>query len=57
MKEKILKLENIETFWHDVKVIVGYYDENVFLEDYVIKELQRIADYRYQQLKESKSGV
>lgn len=54
MKEKILELENIETFWHDVKVIVGYYDENVFLEDYVIKELQRIADYRYQQLKKDK---
>ena len=51
MKEKIMKLNNIKTFWEDVRHIVGYYDENVFLEDYEIKELQRIADYRYEQLK------
>lgn len=50
MKEKILKLNDIKTFWHDVKVIVGFYDENVFLEDWVIKDLQRTADYRYEQL-------
>ena len=51
MKEKIMKLNNIKTFWEDVRHIVGYYDENVFLEDYEIKELQRVADYRYEQLK------
>ena len=51
MKEKIMKLNNIKTFWEDVRHIVGYYDENVFLEDWEIKELQRVADYRYEQLK------
>lgn len=51
MKAKIMKLNNIKTFWEDVRHIVGYYDENVFLEDYEIKELQRVADYRYEQLK------
>lgn len=51
MKNKILKLKNISTFWEDVRKIVGYYDENVFLEDWQIKELQRIADYRYEELK------
>lgn len=50
MKNKILELNNINTFWEDVKKIVGYYDENVFLEDWEIKELQRIADYRYENL-------
>ena len=51
MKKKILELKNISTFWEDVRKIVGYYDENVFLEDWQIKELQRIADYRYEELK------
>jgi hypothetical protein len=51
MKDKIIQLDNVKTFWEDVKKIVGYYD-NVFLEDWEIKELQRIADYRYSQLLE-----
>jgi len=54
MEEKIMKLTDIETFWEDVKKIVGYYDTNIFLEDWQIKRLQRIADYRYEQLKEIK---
>lgn len=53
MKNKIMKLDNIKTFWEDVRHIVGYYDDNIFLEDWVIKDLQRVADYRYKQLKES----
>ena len=48
-KHNIMKLENIKTFWEDVKNIVGYY-EGVDYKDYEIKELQRIADYRYSQL-------
>lgn len=51
MKDKIMNLTNIKTFWEDVRKIVGFYDNNVFLEDYQIKELQRIADYRYEELK------
>lgn len=50
MKDKIMKLENIKTFWEDVRHIVGYYD-NVCLEDWVIKDLQRVADARYEELK------
>lgn len=50
MKNKIMQLENIKTFWEDVRCIVGYYDENIFLEDWVIKDLQRVADTRYEEL-------
>ena len=57
MKDKIMKLDNIETFWEDVKKIVGFYDENVFLEDWIIKDLQRWADYRYEQLKKRKEQL
>ncbi len=53
MIDKIMKLDNIETFWEDVKKIVGFYDD-VFLDDWVIKDLQRWADYRYEQLKKRK---
>ena len=52
MKNKIMALTNIETFYHDVRVIIGYYDDKVFHEDWTIKELQRVADYRYSQLLE-----
>ena len=52
MKNKIMELKDIKTFWEDVRHIVGYYDENVFLEDWVIKDLQRVADYRYSQLEQ-----
>ena len=51
MEKKIMELQDIKTFWHDVKVIVGYY-ENKEWEDWQIKQFQRIADYRYEQLKE-----
>jgi hypothetical protein len=50
MENKILQLKDVKTFWQDVKKIVGFYDDNVFLEDWQIKRLQAIADYRYEQL-------
>ena len=49
MKDKIMKLDNINTFWDDVRKIVGYYDGKEWA-DYIIKDLQRWADYRYEQL-------
>lgn len=51
MKNKILELNNIDTFWQDVKNIIGDKD----FEDYQIKELQRISDFRYEQLKNKES--
>ena len=54
MKNKIMSLTNIDTFYHDVRVIVGYY-KGVYHSDHVIKELQRVADYRYSQLLELSS--
>ena len=54
MKDKIMKLNNIETFWEDVKRIVGYY-EGRELPDWIIKDLQRWADYRHEQLLERRS--
>ena len=57
MKNKIMALINIDTFYHDVRVIVGYY-KGVHHSDHVIKELQRVADHRYNQLIElSKSDI
>ena len=47
MEERINALTDKNTFWEDVKQIVGYYDEKVFLEDWQIKKLQRVADARY----------
>lgn len=50
MRDKILKLDTLETFWEDTKRIVGYYEDRD-LPDWLIKELQRVADFRYEQLK------
>ena len=49
MENKIKALTNKETFWEDVRKIVGYYD-GVHHEDRVIKRLQRVADARYEEL-------
>ena len=49
-EEKIKALNNVITFWDDVREIVGYYDETVFLEDWEIKRYQAIADVRYLEL-------
>ena len=50
MEEKIKKLTNKETFYEDVRQIVGYYNPNVFIEDWDIKRLQRVADARYAEI-------
>ena len=42
----IKKLNDKETFWKDVKNLIGYY-EHKFWEDWNIKTLQRVADNRY----------
>lgn len=33
MERKIKKLTNKKTFWDDVREIVGFYDDTVFIED------------------------
>lgn len=50
MAREIEKLTNKKTFWEDVRHIVGYYDDSVFIEDWDIKHLQRVADARYENL-------
>jgi two-component SAPR family response regulator len=50
MEQKIEQLTNKETFYEDVRQIVGFYDETVFIEDWDIKRLQRVADARYAEL-------
>ena len=50
MERKIKELTNKKTFWDDVREIVGFYDDAVFIEDWDIKRLQRIADARYEEL-------
>lgn len=50
MEQKIEQLTNKETFYEDVRQIVGFYDERVFIEDWDIKRLQRVADARYEEL-------
>jgi len=44
--EKINALKNQETFWEDVRNIVGYYEGKPW-SDHEIKELQRVADRRF----------
>lgn len=44
MERKIKELTNKKTFWDDVREIVGFYDDTVFIEDWDIKRLQRVAD-------------
>jgi hypothetical protein len=50
MERKIKKLTNKKTFWDDVREIVGFYDDTVFIEDWDIKRLQRVGDARYEEL-------
>ena len=45
----IKKLNNKETFWEDVKNLIGYY-EGTFWEDWDIKSIQRAADSRYMEI-------
>ena len=49
-KSQIEKLNTTkELFYDEVRKIVGYYDD-IFWEDWDIKNLQRIADARYSEL-------
>ena len=50
MERQIKELTNIETFYDDVREIVGYYNPKVFIEDWDIKRLQRVADARYAEI-------
>lgn len=50
MERKIKELTNKETFYDDVREIVGYNDPKVFIEDWDIKRLQRVADARYAEI-------
>lgn len=49
MEREIKKLTNVETFYDDVREIVGYH-KGVFIEDWNIKRLQRVADARYTEI-------
>ena len=50
VKKQIEKLDCKKEFFYDnVKTLVGFYDD-VFWEDWQIKELQRVADARYSEL-------
>ena len=55
MESEIKKLTNADTFYEDVRHIVGYYDETVFIEDWDIKHLQRVADARYEEICKGKT--
>lgn len=50
MERKIKELTNVSTFYEDVRQIVGYYNPSVFIEDWDIKHLQRVADARYAEI-------
>ncbi len=50
MEKEIKKLSVIDGFWEKVRLIVGYYDPKIHLEDRQIKKLQRIADARYAEI-------
>ena len=47
MERQIKALTNAEGFYDQVREIVGYSNPDVFIEDWDIKRLQRIADARY----------
>lgn len=49
MEREINELTNVETFYDDVREIVGYH-KGVFIEDWDIKHLQRVADKRYAEI-------
>lgn len=48
MIEKIKNLNNKDTFYNDIRVLLG----NRHYSDAFIKNLQRVADARYEELKE-----
>ena len=50
MERQIKELTNVETFYEDVREIIGYYNPKVFIEDWDIKRLQRVADARYAEI-------
>lgn len=50
MEKQINELTNKDTFYEDVRKIVGYYNPKVFIEDWDIKHLQRVADARYAEI-------
>lgn len=50
MEEQINELTNKDTFYEDVRKIVGYYNPKIFIEDWDIKHLQRVADARYAEI-------
>lgn len=50
MEKQIKELTNVFTFYEDVRQIVGYYNPKVFIEDWDIKHLQRVADARYAEI-------
>ena len=50
MEKQINELTNKDTFYEDVRQIVGYYNPKVFIEDWDIKHLQRVADARYAEI-------
>ena len=50
MEKQIKQLANKDTFYEDVRQIVGYYNPKVFIEDWDIKHLQRVADARYAEI-------
>ena len=49
MEKQIKELTNVETFYDDVREIVGFH-KGVFIEDWDIKHLQRVADARYAEI-------
>ena len=50
MEKQINELTNKDTFYEDVRKIVGYYNPKIFIEDWDIKHLQRVADARYAEI-------
>lgn len=49
MEREINQLTNVDSFYEDVRKIVGYYD-GLFIEDWNIKKLQAVADKRYTEI-------
>jgi len=49
-EKKIKLLTNVDTFYDDVREIVGFNNLKVWWEDWDIKHLQRVADARYHEI-------
>jgi len=49
-EKKIKQLVNKDTFYDDVREIVGFNDDKIWWEDWDIKHLQRVADCRYSEI-------